>query len=333
VEACTAAPQAALFRKQLREHCLEAIRKMVDYEGSAGRQSELDAIMHNDASVVLKEITFQPKDEVEAFVVSTAEDLFAAMDKDGDGEASKEEFAEAMRSGDKNISDEEIDRIFKQLDTDGGGTLSTNDGQVQAGGETTHSGTWERGSVVDVGHTYITVQLQQDKKAVVAPQRTLSDLGTVSGSPRPEPPAPPPPRRVQISWVQLHEIDEGENPGDLMLSRIRLVSQEALAEEKQAENERAALLRAVREKEVKEAAARGEALTRTAKAMWAQKGKGERKTAKASQNDQWAQGTNIDAFIKMHDIRTLKSSSEGEKTKEKMKRAATLLGAQALKPK
>eukprot|EP01043_Picozoa_sp_COSAG02_P028956 COSAG02_NODE_1782_length_10945_cov_9.882722_5_plen_335_part_00 len=334
MEVCTAIPQAALFRKQLREHCWEAISKLVDFEGQAGRQTELEAIMHNHATLVQKEIAYQPKDEVEAFMVSTPEDIFAAMDKDGDGEASKEEFAEAMRSGGKNISDEEIDRIFKQLDTDGGGTLSTNDAQVQVGGETTHSGTWERGVVVDVGPAFITVQLHQDKNAAVAPQRTLSDLGTLSGSPRPEPPAPRPLRRIQIPWVQLHEVGDGEDPAVLMSSRIRLVPLETLAEEKQADNERAALLRAKREKEVREAAARGESLTRMAKTMWAQKSKGERKTAKEVQNDPWDQGTNIDAFIKQHDIRIkMDSSSAAEQPKQKVKQAAMLLGAHALKRK
>ncbi len=308
---------------------------MVDFKGEAGRQTELEAIMHNHATLVQKGIAFQPKDEVEAFIVSTPEDIFAAMDKDGDGEASKEEFAEAMRSGGKNISDEEIDRIFKQLDTDGGGTLSsTNDAQVQVGGETTHSGMWERGVVVDVGPAFITVQLHQDKNAAVAPQRTLSDLGTLSGSPRPEPPAPPPSRRVQIPWVELHELDDGVDPAVLMSSRMRLVSPETLAEEKQADNERAALLRAKREKEAREAAARGDSLTRMAKSMWAQKSKGERKTAEAAQNDRWDQGTNIDAFIKKHDIRIkMDSSSAAEQPKEKVKQAAMLLGARALKHK
>jgi hypothetical protein len=321
-------PQARLFRKQLREHCMEAIGKMVDYAGSTGtlggRQTELDAILHNHATIVMKEVAYQPNDEVEAFVPTTPEDIFAAMDKDGDGEASKEEFAEAMRSAEKKISDEEIDRIFEQLDTDGGGTLSMDDGQVQAGGETTHSGTWARAIVMEVGPTHISVQLHPDQNTVVAPQRSLSDLGS-PGSELSSQLAPPPPRaRLQIPWVQLHEIGEGEDPGELMLTRIRLVSDKALAEEKQAANERAAALRAKRQREAKEAAARGESLTRMAKVMWAQKGKVE-----PTADDPWEQGTNIDAFIKKHDVRTLKSSSEADKAKEKVKHAAMLLSAGA----
>ena len=318
-------PQARFFRKQLREHCMEAIGKMADYAGSTGtlasRQTELDAILNNHATIVMKEVTYQANDEVEAFVPTTPQDIFAAMDKDGDGEASKEEFAEAMRSGGKKISDEEIDRIFEQLDTDGGGTLSMDDGQVQAGGETTHSGTWARAIVMEVGPTHISVQLHPDQNTLPALQRSLSDLGS-PGSDRSAPLASPPPRRLQIPWVQLHEIGEGADPGELMLTRIRLVSDEALAEEKQAANERAAELRAKRQREAKEMAARGESLTRMAKVMWAQKGKVE-----PTANDPWERGTNIDAFIKQHDIRILKSSSEGEKAKEKVKHAAMLLSA------
>lgn len=316
-----------MFRKQLREHCAEAIGKMVDFEAAEGRQTELDAILHNHASLLLKEITYQPQDEVEAFVSSTVKDIYAAMDTDGDGEASREEFAEAMRSAGKNFSDEDMDRIFKQLDTDGNGVLSMQDGEVQAGGETSHSGTWIRGIVVDVGPTYITVQLHPDKTAVTLHQRSLSDLGSPSGSPRSEPPATPPPRRVQVPWVQFHELGEGEDPGDLMLTRIRLVAEEDLAQEKQAEYKKAAIMRAKREREAKEAAARGESLSRTAKLMWAQRGKGERTQSKAA--DPWDQGTNIDEFIKKHDIRILKA--DGKTGKEKLKHATKLLGAGALK--
>lgn len=311
---------------------MESIGKMIDHEASEGRQTELEAIMHNHASILMKEIAYQPKDEVEAFVPTTAQDIFGEMDKDGDGEASKEEFAAAMRLQQKDISDEEIDRIFRQLDTDGGGTLTVDDGDIQAGGETTHSGTWQRATVVGVGHTHITVQIHPDENAVAAAQPSLSDLGSPSGM-RTEPPAPNRLRRLQIPWVQLNEIDAGEDPGGLMLTRIRPVSEETLADEKQEENRKAATLRAKREKEAKEAAARGESLTRTAKAMWAQKGKGERKGSKGVQGDQWDQGTNIDAFIKKHDIRILGSqvAEPTAETKETVKQAAKLLSAAAFK--
>lgn len=318
IEACAEIAQARLFRKQLRNHCEEAMKKMADHEMSANSQVELDVILYNHSMVLLKQITYQPKDQVEVFVPTTPQDIFAAMDKDGDGEVNRDEFSEAIRLEMKTVSDEEIDRMFKQLDTDGGGTLTVDDGQIQAGGETTHSGTWGRATVMDVGATHITVEMHSDKSALAVPQRSLSDLG----SPQSEPSAPPPPRRLQVPWVQPQ--DDMEDPAELMLTRIRPVSEEALAEEKQVENARAAVMRAKREKEAQEAAARGESLTRMAKAMWANKGKGERKNLQEKDNS-WDKGTNIDAFIQQHDIRILGPGPGGDRVKEKTREAAEKL--------
>jgi RimJ/RimL family protein N-acetyltransferase len=112
IEACAGIPQASAFRRQLRAHCIESVGKMVDHAAADGRQTEQESILHNHATVLLKQIFYQAKDEVEVFVPTAPADIFAAMDKDGDGEVDKAEFAAAMREQRKNVRENGIFEPF-----------------------------------------------------------------------------------------------------------------------------------------------------------------------------------------------------------------------------
>ena len=329
IETCADIPKAVLFRKYLRQHCIDEIAKMVDFEGAAGltRQSEEEAILHNHALMLLKLIVHQPGDEVEVFVPTGVADILAAMDKDGDGEVDREEFATAMREHQPNITDDEITVCFAQLDADRDGTIEFNgeDGQVQAGGEDTHSGVWERGVVNVVGGTYVTVQIHPSCEEVLAQEALAAELGDSDDKPEPLPV-----RLIQVPWISQSEEVEGEDPGEKMLLRVRPMEDEALAEEKQEANERAAIARVQREKDERERVQRGEIMNRAAKSMWSKKKGSGSGSPKLPSAPAWDQGTNIDAFIKKHDIRILggpeEERAEADKAKETAEKALALLG-------